>query len=174
MKKIFIGMAITLCISLVANVWLYAWLNGSNSHNDALERENKGLKTELEAKTNNTEKKVTDFAKEFTKAMFTWEDGKGIGDIDSYVTKEAKAKLMPLGSGQDKKGKVNVSSKVDKVDVYYSPVRSDKATIVTRVYRTMNVEGIASENSILLELEMVYKEGWLIDSAKILTEIKDS
>lgn len=105
MKKIFIGMAITLCISLVANVWLYAWLNGSNSHNDALEQENKGLKTELEAKTNNTEKKVTGFAKEFTKAMFTWEDGKGIGDIDSYVTKEAKAKLMPLGSGQDKKVK---------------------------------------------------------------------
>lgn len=56
--------------------------------------------------------------------------------------------------------------------MYYSPVKSDKATIVTRVYRTMNVEGIASENSILLELEMVYKEGWLIDSAKILTEIK--
>ncbi|HFJ9374834.1 TPA: hypothetical protein ACGW7B_005511 [Bacillus nitratireducens] len=174
MKKILIGMAITLCISVVANVWLYAWLNGSESHNEALERENKDLKTELEAKTNNTEKKVTGIAKDFTKAMFTWENGKGIGKIDSYVTDEAKAKLMPLGSGQEKEVKANVTSKMNKVDVYYSPVKSDRATVVTRVYRTMDVEGIASENSILLELEMVYKKGWLVDNAKILTEIKGS
>lgn len=167
-------MGIILFLSLTANLWQWSWNRKVEARNETITKKNQSLQDELEAKKNNTEENVKNASTHFLKAMFTWENGNGMGNIQPFVTKNALDKLQPLGAKKSD-NKVDISSNLDKATIYYSPINSKQATILTRVYRTMTVNNITSKTSLLMELEMIYKDQkWLVDDAKILTELTES
>lgn len=154
----------------------YLYINNDTLEKDLSFEKKKAAEAEqqVQAYKQNTEPAVKGEASQFLKAFLE----KGPKDnetveqkIKPYTTQKARQQVIIPGQGAGEPT-VKIGSKLADMKLYYTPVSSDKASILAKVTREISVEDEKpSSTNQMIELQLNLLNGsWIVDDIQLISQ----
>lgn len=161
-KLIIIGISILFFFSVFFNV--FQMLERGELKKQV---ENQKTQAVLSVSEGDTQREIQAAAQDFLQAFFSYDTSKetAFEQIKPYTTETARKILQPAGTEGNSNSKVKLVSKLDAVTIY----ASDKGKVLAKVQTSVRVAGGDTvTRGQYVELELVEKEKWLVNSVKVL------
>lgn len=129
------------------------------------------MEQQLKEYKHNKESIVKDEAAAFLKAFLESDPSEFFSTEDRikpYTTERARQQVIIPGEGEGQTT-VKISSKLADMKLYYTPIDSNKASVLGSVTREISVNKTATSSKQMIELQLILIKGkWIVDDIKLI------